>query len=324
MKLRMSTQLDKRGRDLYIQQITSFLHLEDQYIACARRGGSIQIYKVTDDGITLAFVYGNNLYLYGETEDHFVSMIYRDDCIHSCSCLGKVVIQNVCPILNRNHVGDFQTLNYLSLSVSSPVTCLKLHPFHKWVSISGGKDHEVEINDFYALTHLWKSKHTSLLEDLYLDDGDDQTKWVQDLMIVGSDPTSPRKIKLILASKFGKLMLFDTTISMCPLSVLEITVNKMFEIGDHNILTLDSFGNVHMIEIESFKILQTWQGTIETGPMASVELVQDGDDDYILFIGGTGSIKTYRISSTPHGYEITPLTRFNFRKKSIIPTMTVF
>jgi len=324
MKVKKSISLDKRGRDFYIQQVTSFQYQNHQYVATARRAGSIQIYRITNDEIQLVFVYGNNLHLYGESEDHFISLRFRDNSLHSCSCLGKVVIQSLSPILNEHHVNDYQTLNYLSLTISAPVTCFKLHPLYRWVSISGGKDREVEINDFYALTHLWKSKHTSLIEDLYLDEDLDETKWVQDLVIIEADATRARNMKMILASKFEKLMLFDTTISMYPLAVLEIAVSKIFMLGDHSkIMTLDSFNNAHIIDVESFKIIQSFKH-IETGPMASMEMIEDDTNGCILFIGGYGCIKSYRITPLEDKYEITALTRFNFSQKSIIPALTVF
>lgn len=328
MKLKNSITLEKKGREFYVQRLASFKYQDEQYIAAGRRGGSIQIYRVKTDEVTLAYAYGNNLYQSVEgSEDHFVSLIFKDGCLHSCSCLGKVVIQSLSPMFNQNHVDDFHTLNYLSLSVSSPVTCFKLHPFHKWVSVSGGKDRELEINDFYALTHLWKSKHSSLFEDIYLDEEHCETKWIQDLMIIGATAAASRNMKLIIASKFGKLMLFDTTVSMYPLAVLEISVNKMFMFGEDKVLTLDSFNTAHLISIDEFQIVQTFN-MIETGPMASIELIEDAEGDgFILFIGGScGSIKSYRISGSIEDnsrYEIIPLSRFKFPKRSIIPVITI-
>lgn len=324
MKLERSIKIDKRGRDTYIQKLTSFEYHNTQYIAAARRGGSIQIYKCNNINETnLVFVYGNNLQISIDPEDSFVSLVYRDQCLHSCSCLGKVVIQNLNPILNHHHINSIGSLNYLSLSVSPPVSCFTLHPSHKWVSVSGGKDREVEINDFYALAHMWKSKHTSLLEDLYLDEDLDEIKWIQDLLIVESSITAVRSMKLVIASKFGKLMLFDTARSMYPLSVIEISVGKMFQLDDDYILTFDSFDNVNLVDLDNFQVVQTWDD-IATGSMSSIELFKQ-DQNTCLIIASQGSIKTYDIrqdQDTKH--VITPLSRFNFPKKSIIPTITSF
>lgn len=325
MKLQRSKKIDKRGREAYIQKLTSFEYFNTRYIAAARRGGSIQIYKCNSVNETnLVFVYGNNLHVSVDPEDSFVSLIYRDQCLHSCSCLGKVVIQSLNPILNhQHHINNIGSLNYLSLSVSSPVSCLTLHPSHKWVSISGGKDREVEINDFYALAHMWKSKHSSLLEDLYLDEDLDEIKWIQDLLIIESSVIAVRSMKLVIASKFGKLMLFDTARSMYPLSVIEIPVTKMFQLDSDYILTFDSFDNVNLVDLESFQIIQTWDN-ITTGSMCSIEVFRESHDTFLI-IASQGSIKIYNIHQEENtNHVITPLSRFNFPKKSIIPAITAF
>ncbi|CCH43365.1 D-lactate dehydrogenase [cytochrome] 2,mitochondrial [Wickerhamomyces ciferrii] len=322
-KIRNSTILDKRGRDYFVQKAIVFTSQDTEYIAAARRGGSIQIYKSCyNSNWELIYVYGNNLNFGNDSEDHFVSLIYRDDCLHSCSCLGKVVIQNLSPILNENHTNDLSLLNYLSISVASPVSCFKLHPLHRWVAISGGKDREMEINDFYALTHFWKMKHTSSIEDLYLDKYDSDTKWVQDFLIIEATSVNSKHMNLVVASKFGKLMCFDTGVSMYPLDSLDIPVNKMFQLDDFKILCLDSFNNMNLINLRNFKVEQSWND-IETGPLASIDLQRESNGDFLLAIGGKDSIKCYQLEPQFNKYKVTPLKKFNMKKGSICSSISI-
>lgn len=269
------------GKQHYAQKFCEFVKDNTRYLVVGRKGLSIQIYDIDND---FKHVSTKQLMTNPNVADFFVSIDVKDGEFKGCTGLGYCYFLKI-NVLISSCFNDFS----MSFGLHGPVSFLKFLPETDGdLVILGGKDREITLLDVDSHLSVWKSKNPKRIDKLYQSYVQKEPIWIQDVAVLKY--TDNVEVEFIAATRFGKLLFYNTQVSRLPIDEIEISENpiKHLHLLDDLLLIGDSFDNVILFDYERQKVVNKFQ--MKTGAVSSMNfiLMESNDNE-----GGNNCRKSF-------------------------------
>lgn len=253
-----------KGKQCYVQKFCQFTRGGRSYLVVGRKRLSIQIYDIYDN---FKCVSDKQLMTNQDAADFFVTIEVIGGEFKGCTGLGYCYFLNI-DTLMTSCFNDFS----MSFGLHGPVSFLKFLPASEdSLVILGGKDREIAILDVQTHLTVWKSKSSKKIDKIYQPYMQKEPIWIQDVAIIKKTET---EVKFIAATRFGKLLFYNTQVSRLPIDEIEISENpiKHLKLIDDMLFIADSFDNVTLFDYENQKIINKFQ--MRTGAISSMSFLE--------------------------------------------------
>ncbi|AOA65197.1 Hypothetical protein KP2612_004408 [Komagataella phaffii] len=193
--------------------------------------------------------------------------------------------------------------NAVSWTINEPISFFKVHPIHSEICLVGGYNNEVEILDItsnlnlltgsvliegldrnskfklkiakYAasIQPIWKAKvhtHPKRGDSVYIKE---EFSWPQDAVFLDPERKKCSGFKICCGSRFGKLMVYDTSLSRYAISQLTVSnhsiTNVKLLVNDSLVMFVDSCQTVGIVNLVIEEIVNYYR--IPMGSISSCE-----------------------------------------------------
>lgn len=254
------------GKQQYVQKFCEFQKDGNRYLLIGRKGLTIQIFDVEKNYKCIST---KQLMTNQDDSDFFISLDVVDNEFRGSTGLGYCYFLNINALINSCY-NDFS----MSFGLQGAISFFKFLPeSENSLVIIGGKDREITIVDVESHLTVWKSKTPKKLDKLYQPyiNKERDAIWIQDVAVLRENGN---EVKFIAATRFGKLLIYNTQVSRLPIDEIEISENpiKHLKLVDNILFIADSFDNVILFDYENQKIINKFQ--MKTGALSSMEFIE--------------------------------------------------
>lgn len=255
------------GKQHYVQQFCEFVKDGTRYLLVGRKGLTVQIFDIDRN---FKCISTKQLMTNQDDSDFFISLDVVHGEFRASTGLGYCYFLNINSLIN-SCFNDFS----MSFGLQGPISFFKVLPASQdSLVIIGGKDREIAIVDVDSHLTIWKSKTPKKFDKLYQPyiNKERESIWIQDVVIVKEDGS---EVKFIAATRFGKLLFFNTEVSRLPIDEIEIGENPIKHlklISENTLFIADSFDNVTLFDIDNQKIINKFQ--MKTGALSSMSYIK--------------------------------------------------
>ncbi|CCH43367.1 Ribosome biogenesis protein [Wickerhamomyces ciferrii] len=264
LRFKKTHSLESLGKKLYVQKFCYFERDGGHYLIAGRKGLTIQIFDVDDN---FKLISTKQLMTNIDLGDFFVTMEVMNGEFRACTGLGYCYFLRLTALMS-SCFNDFS----MSFGLHGSVSFMKFLPqSQSSLVIIGGKDREIAIIDVDSHLTIWKSKTSKKIDKLYQQYMTKEPLWVQDVVITKETDS---EVKFIAATRFGKLLFFNTQVSRFPIDEIEISENpiKHLRLLNDTLFIADSFDNVILFDYENQTIMNKFH--MKTGALSSLDFIQ--------------------------------------------------
>jgi hypothetical protein len=222
-----------------------------------RKGLAIDIYDKCFD-----LLRSKRLMSTQQESDFFISLEVLDNSdFKACTGLGYVYFIGLDKLIGPN-INDFG----MSFGLNGPIGFFQYFKMPDERIMIGGKDREINLIELSSHKIVWKSntrKRVTHFEDVELQK---DPLWILNCVRVNHTDDS----RIIAASRFGELLVYDPAISRQPLDIIQISKNPIrhLQLVKDIIFIADAFNNVILMNLHRMNVINMFR--LPIGPLGSV------------------------------------------------------